>query len=367
MHVEDPQGRPPLPGVHRPARAAVSRSGRGYASSCRAQRRPARRRSRQSPRRTPPTDDASASAETGEPIGARARRVHRDPRRAREQPQGRLAAHPQAQDHDLHRRVGSGQVVDRVRHHRHRSAAPAERELQHVHPQLPAALPAAGGRRHREPEHGRHRRPEAAGRRLALDGGHHHRHLHRCCACCSRASASRTSGYSNAFSFNDPQGMCPECNGLGQQARRRSRTTSSTCRKSLNEGAVQVPGSSPAGSWTAYAASGFFDNDKKLSRLHRGGDGPAAVRQADEVQDCSIGDGTMNATYEGIIEKFERARTSGATSRRCSERTQKAVAPYITPRPVPAVPRRAAEPGRARAAGSTAATSPSCRRWRSAS
>src|SRR6186997_3655181 len=24
-------------------------------------------------------------------------------------------------------------------------------------------------------------------------------------------------GYANAFSFNDPQGMCPECNGLGRK------------------------------------------------------------------------------------------------------------------------------------------------------
>src|SRR5450631_2767540 len=24
-------------------------------------------------------------------------------------------------------------------------------------------------------------------------------------------------GYANAFSFNDPQGMCPECNGLGKK------------------------------------------------------------------------------------------------------------------------------------------------------
>jgi excinuclease UvrABC ATPase subunit len=26
-------------------------------------------------------------------------------------------------------------------------------------------------------------------------------------------------GYSNAFSFNDPSGMCPECNGLGETVR----------------------------------------------------------------------------------------------------------------------------------------------------
>lgn len=47
-------------------------------------------------------------------------------------------------------------------------------------------------------------------------------------------------GYSNAFSFNDPEGMCRECNGLGKKLGvvwddfiDRS--------KSLSEGAVQVP------------------------------------------------------------------------------------------------------------------------------
>ncbi|HEX2622435.1 MAG TPA: hypothetical protein VHL11_19885, partial [Phototrophicaceae bacterium] len=44
-------------------------------------------------------------------------------------------------------------------------------------------------------------------------------------------------GYSNAFSFNDPQGACPECNGLGQKMGvdlNRFLDTS----KSLNEGAI---------------------------------------------------------------------------------------------------------------------------------
>ncbi len=70
-------------------------------------------------------------------------------------------------------------------------------------------------------------------------------------------------GYSNAFSFNDPQGMCPECNGLGKKIGVVSDDFLDLS-KSLNEGAVQVP---VWGSWEidAYAASGFFDNDKKLS------------------------------------------------------------------------------------------------------
>src|SRR5829696_8923813 len=47
-------------------------------------------------------------------------------------------------------------------------------------------------------------------------------------------------GYSNAFSFNDPQGMCPECNGLGQKMGVNAESFLDTS-KSLSEGAVQVP------------------------------------------------------------------------------------------------------------------------------
>ncbi len=70
-------------------------------------------------------------------------------------------------------------------------------------------------------------------------------------------------GYSNAFSFNDPQGMCPECNGLGRKVGVVSDDFLDMS-KSLNEGAVQVP---VWGDWEVgqYTASGFFDNDKKLS------------------------------------------------------------------------------------------------------
>src|SRR5512145_2265846 len=69
-------------------------------------------------------------------------------------------------------------------------------------------------------------------------------------------------GYSNVFSFNDPQGMCPECNGLG----RKMSVVADTfldMDKSLNEGAVQVP-TFAAWERDSYKSSGFFDNDKKL-------------------------------------------------------------------------------------------------------
>src|ERR671910_279629 len=47
-------------------------------------------------------------------------------------------------------------------------------------------------------------------------------------------------GFSNAFSFNDPLGMCPECNGLGRKLGVVADDFIDTS-KSLAEGAVQVP------------------------------------------------------------------------------------------------------------------------------
>src|SRR5437016_488766 len=71
-------------------------------------------------------------------------------------------------------------------------------------------------------------------------------------------------GYANAFSFNDPQGMCPECNGIG---RKLTVNTDSflDMSKSLKEGAVQVPFFTH---WdnSSYLSSGFFDDTKKLSK-----------------------------------------------------------------------------------------------------
>jgi excinuclease UvrABC ATPase subunit len=74
-------------------------------------------------------------------------------------------------------------------------------------------------------------------------------------------------GYSNAFSFNDPQGMCPECNGTGRKVGIAGEDFVDLD-KSLNEGAIKVPFWS---GWEigAYAASGFFDNDKRSATSRR--------------------------------------------------------------------------------------------------
>lgn len=138
-------------------------------------------------------------------------------------------------------------------------------------------------------------------------------------------------GYSNAFSFNDPQGMCPECNGIGQKLGVVSDSFLDMS-KSLNEGAIQVP-VFVAWERDSYVSSGFFDNDKKLQDF------------TDEEMDLllhgkarkfkmQIGNNTMNVTYEGIIEKFSRAYIR-RDIKTLGERTQKAVAPYISNQPCP--------------------------------
>jgi excinuclease ABC A subunit len=138
-------------------------------------------------------------------------------------------------------------------------------------------------------------------------------------------------GFSNAFSFNDPQGMCPECNGLGQKMGVRS-DDFLDMDKSLNEGAVQAPIFS---SWEkdSYPASGFFDNDKKL-RDYSDEEMELLLHGKDLKYKLQIGSNEMNASYVGVIERFNRSYIK-RDIKTLSERTQKAVAPYLTMQPCP--------------------------------
>jgi len=73
-------------------------------------------------------------------------------------------------------------------------------------------------------------------------------------------------GNYNLFSFNDPQGMCPECNGVGRKIGvDMDRFLDPS--KSLNAGAI-LYSEYAVGTWywTICTQSGLFDNDKKLSK-----------------------------------------------------------------------------------------------------
>ena len=131
-------------------------------------------------------------------------------------------------------------------------------------------------------------------------------------------------GYSNVFSFNDPQGMCPECNGLGRKLQPIPEKFYDPS-KSLNEGALQ----GPIFDDSIYAASGFFDNDKKLSEFTQQ---ELDLLLYGEEQKFKLGN--MNRTYRGVITTFARSYIDRDLKTR-SERTQEKIAQYLTEGPCP--------------------------------
>ena len=78
-----------------------------------------------------------------------------------------------------------------------------------------------------------------------------------------------SAGPAYTYSFNTPQGMCPECEGIGKTTqldldRFLDRT------KSLNGGALLHPDFKVGGwIWKTYAMSGLFDNDKPVQTARR--------------------------------------------------------------------------------------------------
>lgn len=112
-------------------------------------------------------------------------------------------------------------------------------------------------------------------------------------------------GYSNVFSFNNPQGMCPECEGLGF-VQTVDINTLINQKKSLNEGAIQFPTFQPGG-WrlTRYTQSGYFDNDKKLKDFtsHELDILLYATEHKPKHPDENWG---KTVKYEGIIPRIEK-------------------------------------------------------------
>ncbi|WP_328646242.1 excinuclease ABC subunit UvrA [Amycolatopsis sp. NBC_00348] len=108
-------------------------------------------------------------------------------------------------------------------------------------------------------------------------------------------------GTSGAFSFNLPEGMCPVCEGLGRVSDLDVRALLDFD-KSLNDGAIQVPGFTPD-TWyvQTYLASGFYDPDAKIRDY--------TPQQLDDLlhrDSCKVKVGKTNVTYEGLAVKVKR-------------------------------------------------------------
>lgn len=113
-------------------------------------------------------------------------------------------------------------------------------------------------------------------------------------------------GYSNVFSFNNPLGMCRECEGLGfVQALDITRLLN--MEKSLNEGAIAFPTFQPGG-WrlTRYTLSGYFDNDKKLKNYSKS-EWAMLLNAAEHKPRHPDKQWGKTVKYEGLIPRIEKA------------------------------------------------------------
>ncbi|WP_433225293.1 ATP-binding cassette domain-containing protein [Actinomadura formosensis] len=115
-----------------------------------------------------------------------------------------------------------------------------------------------------------------------------------------------SAGEAAAYSFNDPRGMCPGCDGLGHVARVDLDRFLDTGR-SLNQGAITFP---PFGvgtfTWQLHAESGLFDPDRPLRDFTPAEWDLLLHGKGFRVPRLNRTGSMGHNAYEGLIERFER-------------------------------------------------------------
>lgn len=113
-------------------------------------------------------------------------------------------------------------------------------------------------------------------------------------------------GYSDVFSFNNLQGMCPKCEGIGK-VDMISIDRLLDKNRSLNEGAILFPTFEPGG-WRLkrYIYSGFFDNDKKIKDFTEE-EMDLLLYKSDIKVTTSDPNWPKTSLYEGLIPRIERS------------------------------------------------------------
>ena len=105
------------------------------------------------------------------------------------------------------------------------------------------------------------------------------------------------------YSYNDPRGMCPDCEGIGQVAAMDMAAVVDES-KSLNEGALLCKGFEVDSWWWAiYARSGMFDLDKPIRDY--------SVKERANLFDLDDGRkikvDKINLTYQGLVPKLKNS------------------------------------------------------------
>jgi excinuclease UvrABC ATPase subunit len=135
-------------------------------------------------------------------------------------------------------------------------------------------------------------------------------------------------GSANLFGFNDPKGMCPECNGLGRKLDVDLDKFLDTS-KSLNEGAILFGEYAvKSWGWSLLLNTKLFDPDKKLSK-YSAKEMDALLHHPPMKIKTNVGAKDFNMTFIGIVDQFVNKYIK-RDLKTMSERTQKQVEPYMT-------------------------------------
>ncbi|MEU6393555.1 excinuclease ABC subunit UvrA [Streptomyces sp. NPDC046939] len=142
-----------------------------------------------------------------------------------------------------------------------------------------------------------------------------------------------SAGPATAYSFNDPSGMCPECDGLGRTVRPDYDRILDPA-KSLADGAVLFPPFA-AGTWQGQT----YTNTTDLDTRKPVGEFSAAEREfllrgrGARVNVDNTG-GSRDIAFEGLADRFERLYLKRDLST-LSQRTRDMVERYLTEGPCP--------------------------------
>jgi excinuclease ABC A subunit len=122
-------------------------------------------------------------------------------------------------------------------------------------------------------------------------------------------------GDAESFSFNNPSGMCPRCDGIGK-INAINIDLLLDREKSLNEGAIRFPTFRPGDfRWKRYVHTGLFDNDKKLKH-YSADELDTLLYKSGFKSKTSDPEWPKTSTYEGVIPRINRSflRTENAES-----------------------------------------------------
>ncbi|MGC0418993.1 excinuclease ABC subunit UvrA [Embleya sp. AB8] len=142
-----------------------------------------------------------------------------------------------------------------------------------------------------------------------------------------------SAGPSNHYSFNDPNGMCPTCDGLGRTVRLNLDALIDPTR-SIREGAIRHPGFAVGGwQWQLYAHHGLYPTDVPVGtftdeqrRLFLHGTG-AKVEIVNN-------NGRHHIDYEGLVDRFNRLYLKRDTSG-LAEKSRETINRFVVEGPCP--------------------------------